>query len=122
MHIRCASAQGHVDPGKNVRAQGQLRRVQRVQRRVDGVEMLVQIASSRIEVTQSGHDFAACMMLLDEVHRCDTVAEGVVCFHFAQMQRRAVALLDPDRVSRLTIVAEIESCPQPAHSVPILPS
>src|SRR5262249_3353262 len=65
------SAQAGVDPLERRRARAEVGRVQRVERRRDRIEMVVQVLGRRVDIEQAGDDFAGRETFLHALHRGD---------------------------------------------------
>src|SRR5438045_1036386 len=71
--LRLRSAQTGVDLVQRGRAGAQRLLIQRVERRLDGVEMGVQVFRFRIDIQEPGDDLTLGGMLLQEVLRAETI-------------------------------------------------
>ena len=83
-----------VDLFQRGRAGAQISGFQRIERRLDGVEMGVQVFGVRIDIEQPGDDLALGGVLLQEGHGRQPVVGVVVGVDLAQRQPGAVMLLD----------------------------
>src|SRR5882757_10104493 len=87
-------AQAGVDLVQRGGAGAQRLLIQRVERRLDGVEMGMQIFRVRIDVQQAGDDLALGGMLLKKSHGAEAVMRIVIGVKLAQRELGAVVLLD----------------------------
>src|SRR5262245_11341648 len=89
--LRPRSAQTGVDLFQRRGAGAEVLLVQRVERRLDGVEMGVQVFGFRIDVEQAGNDLALGGVLLQELVRAEAIMRIVVGRETAQRGLCAVA-------------------------------
>src|SRR5262249_16277130 len=94
-------SQAGVDFRKRRRARTQVGLGERVERRVYGVEIAVQVFGLAIDVEQAGDDLADGGVPLQEAHGAEPVVRIVVGGNLLEHELRAVVLLDDLDRSRL---------------------
>ncbi len=108
--LRCAPhheagvlAQTRVELVERRRARAQLLLAERVERRVDGREVCVQIVRIAVHIEQPGDDLALGRVIEQEAHRGELVVDVVFGVELAQRDLRAVVLLDDLDRARLVV-------------------
>src|SRR5215472_16530202 len=94
-------AQAGVDPLERRRAGAEVGRVERIERGLDRIEMVVQVLGRRIDIEQAGDDLARRQAFLHALHRGNLVVRVVLLAELAQAQPRAVVLLHGGERARI---------------------
>src|SRR5437764_1214531 len=95
--------QARVEPLERRRTGAKLLLSQRIERRVDGRKMVMQVVGIAVDVEEPGDDLALRRVMQQEAHRGELVVNIVFGIELAQRDLRTVVLLDDLHRPRLII-------------------